>query len=301
MMSVLRRPGAGGLVCAGAAVAIGIAYLLAAGAPARHLLINLAAFIVGLAAYATVVLPRWRLGAAADYVLPALGLVLLATSLLGTAVEGATRWISLGPLSLQLSLILLPAMVVSFARSPNFAGAVGLGLAALALAWQPDRAMAGVLAVSLLVLAARRRGAPVLVACALSAAGFAATLAQPDRMPAVPYVDQIFYSSFGLHPLLGLALIVGACLLCVPGLMRSGGDVAVGSVFAALWAGVSLAAALGNYPTPLVGYGGSAIVGYLLSLSLLPAATRASERARGPVREGRDRDDTGSALAVSLG
>jgi cell division protein FtsW (lipid II flippase) len=109
MMSVLRRPGAGGLVCAGAAVAIGIAYLLAAGAPARHLLINLAAFIVGLAAYATVVLPRWRLGAAADYVLPALGLVLLATSLLGTAVEGATRWISVGPLSLQLSLILLPS------------------------------------------------------------------------------------------------------------------------------------------------------------------------------------------------
>ena len=31
-----------------------------------------------------------------------------------------------------------------------------------------------------------------------------------------------------------------------------------------------LAAALGNYPTPLVGYSGSAILGYLISLLGLP-------------------------------
>jgi hypothetical protein len=42
-------------------------------------------------------------------------------------------------------------------------------------------------------------------------------------------------------------------------------------VFGAVWMAAVLAAALGNYPTPVVGYGGSAIVGYLLSLGLLPA------------------------------
>lgn len=31
-----------------------------------------------------------------------------------------------------------------------------------------------------------------------------------------------------------------------------------------------MAAALGNYPTPIVGYGGSAIMGYALSLLALP-------------------------------
>jgi hypothetical protein len=31
-----------------------------------------------------------------------------------------------------------------------------------------------------------------------------------------------------------------------------------------------MAAALGNYPTPIVGYGGSAIIGYALSLLALP-------------------------------
>jgi cell division protein FtsW (lipid II flippase) len=37
---------------------------------------------------------------------------------------------------------------------------------------------------------------------------------------------------------------------------------------------VIAAAAIGNYPTPLVGYGGSAILGYLLSAALLSASTR---------------------------
>jgi hypothetical protein len=36
---------------------------------------------------------------------------------------------------------------------------------------------------------------------------------------------------------------------------------------------VIVAAALGNYPTPLVGYGGSAIIGYVVSLLGLPPRT----------------------------
>jgi hypothetical protein len=240
MMSVLKRPGTAGLICAGAAAAIAVVYLVMAGAPVRYLAINLAAFVVGLAAYATVVLPRWRLGAAADYVLPALGLVLLTTSLFGTAVEGATRWVIVGPLALQLSLILLPAMVVGFARSPNVAGAVGMGLAALALAVQPDRAMAG---------------GPCCVPAGLG--GEPARWAGPGRVRTrragalprrwrslmrclqCPMSTRFFYSSFAIHPLLGSALIAGACLLCLPGLVAGGGDMAIGAVFAALWAGVS--------------------------------------------------------------
>ena len=33
---------------------------------------------------------------------------------------------------------------------------------------------------------------------------------------------------------------------------------------------------LGNYPTPLVGYGGSAILGYLLTFAFLPAGIGAA-------------------------
>jgi hypothetical protein len=53
------------------------------------------------------------------------------------------------------------------------------------------------------------------------------------------------------------------------------------AVFGAVWLAVIVAAALGNYPTPLVGYGGSAILGYLLSLLYLPP-----RRAARPIRRG---------------
>jgi cell division protein FtsW (lipid II flippase) len=219
MMKVLKQPDAVGLICASATAAIGVVYLTAAGAPARHVLINVAAFAVGLAAYATVVLPRWRLGRAGELALPGLGLALLAVAWLGTPVEGAARWIALGPLNLQLSLILVPAMIVVFARRPSLAGTAGIGLAALALALQPDRAMAGVLSLSLLVLAAARPERAVVAACGAALASFAAALVQPDNLPAVPFVDQIFYSSFQIHAALGVALIAGAGLLCLPGLV----------------------------------------------------------------------------------
>ena len=51
---------------------------------------------------------RCRLGA---------GVALLATALFGMPVEGATRWVRFGPLSVQVSLLLLPAMIVAFART----------------------------------------------------------------------------------------------------------------------------------------------------------------------------------------
>lgn len=146
--------------------------------------------------------------------------------------------------------------------------------AALAMAMQPDRAMAGMLAAGLAVLATMRRDRFVLGAFCASVAGFAATLVHPDTLPAVPFVDRILYSSFEAHALAGAAVWGGSVLLLVPALVGWYGDPAnraTHATFGALWLAAIVAAALGNYPTPLVGYGGSAIIGYALSLLALPA------------------------------
>ena len=260
-----------GPACATGAVAIGLGYMAAAGAPVRMIGMNIAALLVGLAAYATVVMPRWTAGKLRPLVLPGLALLLLATALAGTPVDGAARWATFGPLTLQVSLLILPAMLVLFARGPTNAGVAGLAVAAAALAIQPDRAMAGTLAAGLAVLAARRPERPALIALLAALIGFAATLMQPDLLPAVPFVDGILYSSFELHPFAGGAVLLGAALLVVPALANADGfDARL--VFGAVWLSIVVAAAIGNYPTPLVGYGGSAIVGYLLSLSVLGPA-----------------------------
>ena len=71
------------------------------------------------------------------------------------------------------------------------------------------------------------------------------------------------------------------------------------AAFGAVWLAVILAAALGNYPTPLVGYSGSAILGYLLSLLGLPP--RPAIRSIG--RDGAARseaDERGAKLRAGL-
>jgi len=149
----------------------------------------------------------------------------------------------------------------------------GIILLAAALALQPDRAMSGALALGLGAIAVLRPGRSVLVALTAALAGFAVTLMRADTLPAVPFVDGILWTSFDVHPLAGAAVLGGAALLIVPAISGLSHDPAsrpTHAAFGGVWLAVIVAAALGNYPTPLVGYGASAVIGYLLSIALLP-------------------------------
>jgi hypothetical protein len=255
---------------------------------------NVAAWLVGLAAYATVTLPNWRIEGLRPWLPTVLGLVLLAATLAGTPVEGAARWVSIGPLNVQASLVVLPVVAILFARAPDVLGVAGIALTAFALSLQPDRAMAGALAASLAILALLRRDRLSLAAFGMAAASFLVTLALPDRLPAVPFVDQIFTSSFDVHPLAGVAVLIGAGLLLVPPLLglRDAQERSASAVFAAAWLAIMVAAALGNYPTPVVGYGGSAILGYFLSLAVLrPSQAEAEASVRPQVLPGKSGGD----------
>jgi cell division protein FtsW (lipid II flippase) len=254
--------------CAAAATGLGLAYMTAAGAPRRYLAINAGALALGMGLAGLVTVIRKTARQQSGLGILALGVLLLASSLFGVTVNGATRWVSLGGFSLQPSLLLIPMMVVQFGRRRDSWSTWGLALAGVAVAVQPDRGMAGVLVVGLTTAAVLRRERRVLIALAVALAGFVATLIQIDVQPAMPFVDQIFFSSFEVHLLAGLAVCVGAAILLVPALIGGAGDVGrvhARVVFGAVWLGVIIAAVLGNYPTPVVGYGGSAIIGYVLS------------------------------------
>lgn len=257
-----------GTAAAATSVTLGICYMAAAGAPARFLLINGAALAIGLTTLA--ILRRLPSVPAfgRDVAVLGLAVALLFTSLFGLSVEGATRWVSVGNLSIQPSLIIAPLLITAHAAKRSAATTLALAIAILAVALQPDRALAAMLLVGVLALiAARHERVDVLLAL-LAVAGFAWALVQPDRLPAVPFVDQILYTSFATHPLAGLAVATGLLLLISPALIPSANR-GPALAFGACWATAVVAAALGNYPTPLVGYGGSAIIGYVLSLAPL--------------------------------
>ena len=255
------------------AVSLGLAYMAIADAPKRYLGINIGALVIGLmvlALFGRTMIAGRQWGSRA---ITAMAGALLATALLGEKVDGIARWVNLGGLAVQPSLILLPVMLVAFARTRSLLSTIGIIAAATAMAIQPDRAMAGMLAAGLAVLAIMRPGKHVTSAFGASFTGFVATLVRADALPAAPYVDQILYSAFDVHLAAGAAVLGGSVLLLVPaivGWFRNPANRATYAVFGAVWFAAILAAALGNYPTPIVGYGGSAIIGYALSLLALP-------------------------------
>lgn len=281
--SLLRHPRRLAALCAIGATGLGLAYMNAAGAPFSYLAVNAAALAIGLLAVGVLTEAGrlWRIAGGAIGV--ALACLILLTSLFGVSADGATRWISAGGILVQPAFFFVPVVALGFARARDPASLLAVLIAALALALQPDRAMAGALAAGMAALALARPERTVLVALGGALAAFAATLVRADASPAMPFVDQIFYSSFGVHPLAGCAVLAGAALMLVPaiaGFIRDSHHRPIYAVFGAVWLAVILAAALGNYPTPLVGYSGSAILGYVLSLLGLPPrpAIRSSGR-----------------------
>lgn len=285
---LLRRPRYLATLCAIGATSLGLVYMKAAGAPFSYLAINASALAIGLLTLGVVreVGRLWR--PAGGPVGVALACLVLLTGLFGISADGATRWISAGGIMIQPSLLLVPAVALGFARARDTPWLLAVLIASLALALQPDRAMAGALAAGMAALVLARPGRASLVALVAAVAGFAATLVRNDASPAVAFVDQIFYSSFGVHPLAGLAVVGGAALMLVPAIAGYRCDPdhrPIYAVFGTVWFAVIVAAALGNYPTPLVGYSGSAILGYLLSQIGLPpsAAARSNGREGGAV------------------
>jgi hypothetical protein len=246
--------------------------MYAAGAPSYYILVNIAALGVGS-------LAAWLIGRApahnpqvAGIFTVAVAMVLLGTALLGPRVHGASRWIQIAGISLQPSLMLLPLVVVLFARTPGPLSSVGLLLTGMALALQPDRAMAGTLTMALAVLRFYRTNARITLSLAAASVALAVTLLRPDDVPPAPFVEHVVQSAFAFHTLAGLAIVAALVTMLLPaivGTMTQTEGSAEFAVFSATWLGVIAFALVGNYPTPMVGYGSSGIVGYCLSAALL--------------------------------
>lgn len=268
----IRKPRRFAILCAAGAILLGFAYMAAAGAPMRYFAVNAGAFLLGLVAVAAMAGARLEPLVIGLFAVAMAG-ILVSVSLVGVSAEGVSRWVRVGGVLVQPSLILIPILVLGFGSLRSTLSALALAIAALALALAPDRAMAGALVAGLAVVAASRRGWLEIATLASALIALAVTLVRPDPSPAVAFVDQIIFSAFDVHPAAGLAVWGGIFLIILPALVgfrRDPDHRLAYAVLGAIWLAAVAAAALGNFPTPLVGYGGSAILGYLIGVIGLP-------------------------------
>lgn len=260
---MFERPRATALLAGVTSCLLGLVYLVVAGAPVTMLAANAGALVLGLAAFAAA---RALPAATVAFVL-ASAAALLATAVAGLSVDGAARWVRVAGLSVQPSLILMPAALLLHLLRRSRATDISMALIALAMALQPDRGMAGVI-LAALIAGGRRSGALPIGAAAVA---FSVTLVRADDLPAVAFVDGVLFSAPRAGWMQGTAVLGGTLVALLPLLVAMRDATPATRAFGVCWLGIVAAAALGNYPTPMVGYGGSAILGYLLAAGWLPS------------------------------
>lgn len=298
-----RNPRSTGVVCGLTSAALGLAYLGFSNAPLQYIIVNLCATAIGVAFFFAMNNSERHGAEFSQLVWLGLAVLLLGTTSFGLRVEGASRWLRVGSLTLQPSLILVPVTLVAYFQRRSLIAAVGIVVVALALALQPDRAMAGVLASATIFIAIMVRDRRTSAVALSALASFGATMYRADTLPAVPHVDRILFTAFDVNMVAGCAVILGACLLFLPAFLVRGSsrrEIDAYAVFGVIWLAIVAAAAIGNYPTPVVGYGGSAILGYFLSIAFLPEPLASVAAADAATFYHRDEHDDESQLLETL-
>lgn len=242
----------------------GLAYLVLFGAPSSYLAINALALAGGSlwAAFGSLPARVSRVRALLAALLALLALPLIA----GPSVDGIARWLSLGGFTLNVGLLAVPLIAVQSAQEPKFAPLCLLVATLIAFA-QPDAAAA--LALSFAALASWKASRDWR-AGAVGALGLFASAgaALSGNLPPQPFVEGVLTDLARTAPLmaalLGFSLIASLTLI-----LRAPSPRTTRWPLAGALTGFALAALLGDYPAPLIGYGAASILGLGLALPAL--------------------------------
>jgi len=250
------------------ALTIGVFVMRAGGIPGEIWLLQPAAAVGGIS-MAAVALPWSQPAARGGKLLPWVlfaGLLLLGTTLLTPGTEGVHRWLFLGPVRIHFGALFLPPVLVALV-STSWVVSVIVALTALVLLlFQPDAAQAASFCAGWIVVTTARREQRVTAVMIASVVIAAACLARPDPLEPVPYVEGIVGMAAAQGPALGGASV--ASLVVLPLAFAAFLRRPIGIALAFYTAGTLIAAWLGNYPVPVLGYGVSPILGYYGAVAL---------------------------------
>ncbi len=270
------------------ALLVGAVAMLAADVAAGRVAANVAFFGLGGLLVAGARRASWRPEAPAACVL---GGVLLAT-LLMPGVDGVRRWIDAGPLSINVSMLVTPLLLVVLAQlldREHTLSAIGLatGVQVIHLL-QPDAGQGAAFAAGatlLLLLGVRRTSALEFGGAAGLLALAIATFTRPDPLEPIPEVEGIVGLAGDAALPLGVLAVLTCVLLAAPlaraaSLSRRSHDrlVRAGQAGLCAYVVVQLLAPIAlHVPVPVMGYGAATVLAYAAAVTasvLMPRGSR---------------------------
>lgn len=202
--------------------------------------------------------------------------VLFILTFVNVGIEGVHRWISLGPISLYVSSILLPFLLIILgtlvAKNQWWISYIIVVTTAILFFLQPDASAltAFVLSSCILLLynLKRYRIRFVLLIIPLSLAII--SWIQLDRLSPVPYVEDILFMAKDLGVSWFIIAFISLLILIIPFLFsppekRKLTSISLGLYFIT----IIITTFFGNFPVILMGYGVSPIIGYFIAINWL--------------------------------
>ena len=203
---------------------------------------------------------------------------LMMLTLFTKGMESVHRWIPLGPIRLNVSMAVAPAILFLIWDKPGRASWLLAVFTASIYVLQPDAGQAAAFAVPACLLISGShpikhayRWAAVVAIAGLAAAAYF----RPDPLAPVPYVEQVFQLAFsgGLASL--FAVLVCAAGLCIPfGIDAPAERKTLAFAFLAYFICCFAVTELGNFPVPVLGAGAGPVLGWFFALVFLPAPAR---------------------------
>jgi hypothetical protein len=242
------------------------------GVPLTAYLPNLMGFIVGLGFVACL---KPSTGTWIYVNLPKISVflvIIIGFSLAFTGTAGVHRWVSIGPINLNVSVIFLPAVLyvaTQLLKKNTHPVLWFLGAISAILVAQPDAGQMtafGVAAIFLLCTGGTNLKVlivgtiTIIVAVALS-------WSRHDPLLAVDHVERVFYLASEEGPLVlitvFLSLIISFSSLLMNTKKSSASIAMIIYIFTTF-----MVTAFGNFPVPLIGAGASTILGWLSAVGL---------------------------------
>lgn len=203
-----------------------------------------------------------------------ISILFILLTFISAGMEGVHRWVSVGIIRFNVSMIVLPIIIISTWRllqaNQLWVAVITTLAVAILMLVQPDASQLTGFTIPMMVLLYNKLDKKLLSLFTLGILTVLIILSWVflDNLPAVAYVEEIvgLLANMGL---LWLVLgVISLVILPVPFILFPPKNLKLPSVCLGLYFIIILISTLfGNFPVPLMGYGISPIIGYFISIT----------------------------------
>ncbi|SCY54466.1 cell division protein [Alkaliphilus peptidifermentans] len=203
-------------------------------------------------------------------------IILLFLTFLDSGLDGVHRWVSIGPIKLNVASIMLPILIIELWRILKilnwwYSMIITIAISIL-LALQPDASQTTGFIFPMIILLLSKANKSVIRYSIISLISVIPIISWIfiDSLPPIDYVEEIVLMVKNLGAVWFLIGISSLALLPLPFIIFPSKNYRLVSICLGLYFIIILISTLfGNFPVPLMGYGISPIIGYFIAITWL--------------------------------